>query len=185
MELYELEMGFLLELAVAALSAAPLSPPKAPPLDELTEEVRDRFRLCSSTATVSPRFREPGLGMSWAEVPLGRRGSKADCALPPLSLRLLLLLCVSRLRSSSTSLFLLSFSTFRTLSLEQGSASALGSSTGLHTCSKLCVSGRAIFTVTGLHTEEFLGLRTLFCLKPSQRRGGKTPTGDAPCWWRG
>lgn len=113
-------MGFLLEPGVALTVA--------PPLDELTEEVRERFRLCSSdTAAASPRFRVPGLGMSWGEVPFGSSGSKADCALPPLSLRLLLLLCCSvKLRSSSTSLLRLSFSTFRTLSLEQGSTSETG-----------------------------------------------------------
>lgn len=76
-------MEFLTELGaplgVWPLSAvAPLSPPEAAPLEELTEEARERFRLCSSETTFRARFREPGLGMSWAEVPLGRRGSKAD-----------------------------------------------------------------------------------------------------------
>lgn len=62
-------MGFLMELVaplgVVPLSTAPLRPPDVPPPpDELTEEVRDRFRLCSSATAVGPRFREPGLGMS-------------------------------------------------------------------------------------------------------------------------
>lgn len=49
-------MGFLLELGVPLKVAAPL--------DELTEEVRERFRLCSSAAAVRPLFRVPGFGMS-------------------------------------------------------------------------------------------------------------------------
>lgn len=153
------------------------------PLPELMDEVRDRFMVVSSATEVIPLFKLPGLGTSWDDVPLGRRGSKADCVLPPLSLRLLLLFCsdVKLLSSSSTSLLRLSFSTLRTLSLEQGSVSAWGSSRKLK-WSKLGVlwSGLAIFTVTGLTTAVFRGLRMFFCLKPSHRTGGKTPTEENP-----
>lgn len=107
--------------------------PKVPlgawaPLPELIEEVRDLFMMDSSATEVIPLLRLPGLGTSCDGVPLGKRGSKAECALPPLSLRLLLLFCslVKLLSSSSTSLLRLSFSTLRTLSLEHGSAGALG-----------------------------------------------------------
>lgn len=160
------------------------------PLAELMEDVRDLFMIDSSTNEVIPLFRLPGLGTSCDGVPFGKRGPKAECALPPLSLRLLLLLCsvMKLLSSSSTSLLRLSFKTLRTLSLEQGSTGALGCPAALK-WSKLGVlwwSGRAIFTVTGLRTAgELRGLRTFFFLKPSQLTGGRTPTDEAPGCCRG
>lgn len=93
------------------------------------------------------------LGTRCDGVPLGKRRSKAECALPPLSLRLrkqeddhneitpifglcqscsapsqtyLLLFLCSALSSSSTFLLRLSFNTLRTLSLEQGSTGDFG-----------------------------------------------------------
>lgn len=163
------------------------------PLPELMEDVRDLFMIESSAREAIPLFRFPGLGTSCDGVPLGRRGSKAECALPPLSLRRLLLFCsvVELLSSSSTSLLRLSFSTLRTLSLEQGSTGALGSPAQLR-WSKLGElwwwwSGRAIFTVTGLRTaREFRGLRMFLFLKPkSHWTGGRTPTEEAPCCCKG
>lgn len=160
------------------------------PLAELMEEVRDLFMMDSSAIEVIPLFRFPGLGTSCDGVPLGRRGPKAECALPPLSLRLLLLFCsvAKVLSSSSTSLLRLSFNTLRTLSLEQGSAEALGSPAQLR-WSKLGVlwwSGLAIFTVTGLRTAgELRGLRTFFFRKPSHLTGGRTPTEETPDCCRG
>lgn len=159
------------------------------PLPELMDEVRDLFMMDSSATDVIPLFRLPGLGTSCDGVPLGKRGSKAECALPPLSLRLLLLFCsvVKFLSSSCTSLLRLSFNTLRTLSLEQGSAGALGSPAQLR-WSKLgeLWSGLAIFTVTGLRAAgEFRGLRMLFFLKPSHLTGGRTPTEETPGCCRG
>lgn len=160
------------------------------PLPELMEDVRDLFMVDSSASAVIPLFRVPGFGTSCDGVPLGKRGPKAECALPPLSLRLLLLLCsvVKLLSSSSTSLLRLSFKTLRTLSLEQGSAGVLGSPAQLRWCKLglLWWSGRAIFTVTGLRTAGGLrGLRTFFFLKPSHLTGGRTPTDETPGCCRG
>lgn len=158
-------------------------------LTELMEEVRDLFMVDSSTSEVIPLFRLPGLGTSCDGVPLGKTDSKAEWALPPLSLRLLLLLCsvVKLLSSSSTSLLRLSFNTLRTLSLEQGSGGALGSPAQL-SCCKLgeLWSGLAIFTVTGLRAAgELRGLRMFFFLKPSHLTGGRTPTDETPGCCRG
>lgn len=86
------------------------------PVPELIEDVRDLFIMDSSISEVIPLFRLPGLeqvrrilhverqhidlgvysffndkthlGTSCDGVPLGKSGSKAECALPPLSLRL-------------------------------------------------------------------------------------------------
>lgn len=160
------------------------------PLPELMEEVRDLFMMDSSASDAIPLFRLPGLGTSCDGVPLGKRGSKAECALPPLSLRLLLLFCsvVKLLSSSSTSLLRLSFNTLRTLSLEQGSTGALGSPAQLRwsKLGELWWSGLAIFTVTGLRTAgELRGLRIFFFLKPSHLTGGRTPTDEKPGCCRG
>lgn len=153
------------------------------------EEVRDLFMKDSSATEIIPLFRLPGLGTSCDGVPLGKRRSKAECALPPLSLRLLLLFCsvVKLLSSSSTSLLRLSFNTRRTLSLEQGSAGALAKLVQLR-WSKLGLlwSGLAILTVTGLRAAgEFRGLRMFFFLKPSHFTGGSTPTDETPGCCRG
>lgn len=159
------------------------------PLPELMEEVRDLFMMDSSATEAIPLFRLPGLGTSCDGVPFGNRGSNAECALPPLSLRLLLLFCsaMKLLSSSSTSLLRLSFNTLRTLSLEQGSAGVLESPAQLR-WSKLGLlwSGLAILTVTGLRAAgEFRGLRMLFFLKPSHLTGGRTPTDETPGCCRG
>lgn len=151
---------------------------------ELMDEVRDLFMMDSSASEVIPLFRLPGFGTSCDGAPLGSRDPKAEFALPPLSLRLLLLLCsvVKLLSSSSTSLLRLSFNTLRTLSLEQGSAWLLESPIQLWSkLGELRWSGLAILTVTGLRTPgEFLGLSMFFFLKPSHLTGGKTPTDETP-----
>lgn len=155
------------------------------PVPELIDDVRDLFIMDSSISEVIPLFRLPGLGTSCDGVPLGKSGSKAECALPPLSLRLLLFLCsvVKLLSSSSTFLLRVSLNTLRTLSLEQGSTGLLGRPAQLRwsTLGLLWWSGLAIFTVTGLRTPgELRGVRMLFFLKPSHLTGGRTPTEETP-----
>lgn len=139
-------------------------PPAHMLLMELREEVRDRLEDTSSRAWRRRlRFKEPGFGTIEAGIPLATKGSSRDCPLSPLPRRLLLLSCPLVKFSSSSSimaLFLLSLRALMMDSLAQGSRASLGvneKEPGEERCSNsgerpMWLSGRAIFTVTGLWT---------------------------------
>lgn len=154
---------------------------------ELTEEVRDRlFKWSSELWEARLLFREPGLGTNAAGTPLATRGSNAECPLPLLSWRLLLLSWPSRCSwsSSPTVLFFFSLRAFSTVSFAQGSGALLDGedSVVLSICSGIgernsLLSGGAILTVTGLHTIlEFRADSTAFLWPPFQHTVGSAPS---------
>lgn len=149
-------------------------PPVYVLVKELTEEVRDLlFEWSSELWELRPLFRDPGLGTKEAGPPLATRGSNAECPLPLLSWRLLLVSWLSVniwSSSSSTVLFFFSLRALSTVSFAHGSGALLDGedSVELIICSGLgervsLRSGGAILTVTGLHTIlEFRGESTAF-----------------------